>query len=216
MRTSCYSGIAIVSTTTRIANRPKLWIVAGPNGSGKSTLYDTTLIDDFGRSVWIINPDLLTQRIIDQERLDRQDANREAVERIMAWLEASLRTHQTVGVETVLSTDKYRRVVMAARAGGFEICLIFVMLRSPDLNVERVKLRVARGGHDVPKDKIIARFWRSLEQLPWFLDHADRAYVFENSGAQPRLVAEKQQDGAVALDPDAPDSLRRALSAAKS
>ena len=50
------------------SSRPKLWIVAGPNGSGKSTLYDTTLIDDFGRSVWIINPDLLTQRIIDQEK----------------------------------------------------------------------------------------------------------------------------------------------------
>lgn len=197
---------------TSRTKRPKLWIVAGPNGSGKSTLYDTTLIDDFGRSVWIINPDLLTQRIIDQENLARPEANREAVERIMSWLEASLRSHQTVGVETVLSTDKYRRLVEAARSGGFEICLIYVMLRSADLNVERVKVRVAHGGHDVPRDKIVARFQRSLEQLPWFLDRADRAYIFDNSGAEPRLVAEKLDDGAVALDPDAPDALRRALS----
>jgi len=197
---------------TSWTKRPKLWIVAGPNGSGKSTLYDTTLIDDFGRSVWIINPDLLTQRIVDQENLARQDANREAVERIMAWLEASLRTHQTVGVETVLSTDKYRRLVEAARSAGFEICLIYVMLRSADLNVERVKVRVAHGGHDVPRDKIVARFQRSLDQLPWFLDHSDRAYIFDNSGAEPRLVAEKLDDGAVALDPDAPDALWRALS----
>ena len=142
-------------TTT---SKPKLWIVAGPNGSGKSTLYDTTLIDDFGRSVWIINPDLLTQRIIEQEGLERSDANREAVERIMVWLKASLRTHQTVGVETVLSTGKYRPLVEAAKAGGFEIRLIYVMLRSPKLNVERVRLRVARGGHDVPREKVETRF----------------------------------------------------------
>jgi len=191
---------------------PKLWIVAGPNGSGKSTLYDTTLIDDFGRSVWIINPDLLTQRIIDQEKLARNYANREAVERIMAWLEASLKTHHTVGVETVLSTGKYRALVEAARQRGFEICLIYVMLRSPEFNIERVRLRVARGGHDVPPDKVVSRFYRSLEQLPWFLDNADRAYIFDNSGAEPRLVAEKMEDGALALDPDAPEPLRKALS----
>lgn len=193
------------------SSRPKLWIVAGPNGSGKSTLYDTTLIDDFGRSVWIINPDLLTQRIIDQENLAREEANRESVERIMAWLKTSLRTHHTVGVETVLSTDKYRPLVEAAKASGFDICVIYVMLRSPELNVERVRLRVARGGHDVPKGKIVDRFHRSLAQLPWFLDSADRAYIFDNSGAEPRLVAEKEDDGAIALDPDAPDLLRRAL-----
>lgn len=193
---------------------PKLWIVAGPNGSGKSTLYDTTLIDDFGRSVWIINPDLLTRRIKDSEGLELLDANRQAVERIMDWLDASLRTHQTVGVETVLSTDKYRALVQRARAGGFDVCLIYVMLRSPELNIERVKVRVARGGHDVPHAKIVARYERSLAQLPWFLEEADRAYIFDNSGAEPRLVAEKLPDGAVALDPDAPATLKRALAAA--
>lgn len=192
---------------------PKLWIVAGPNGSGKSTLYDTTLIDDFGRSVWIINPDLLTRRIMDCEGLELLDANRQAVERIMDWLDASLLTHQTVGVETVLSTDKYRALVNRARGGGFDVCLIYVMLRSPELNVERVKVRVARGGHDVPHAKIVARYERSLAQLPWFLEEADRAYIFDNSGAEPRLVAEKQADGTVALDPDAPVTLKRALSA---
>lgn len=193
------------------ANRPKLWIVAGPNGSGKSTLYDLTLIDDFGRSVWIINPDQLTQRIIDQEGLGRPDANREAVERIMEWLQASLRTHQTVGVETVLSTGKYRPLVEAAKASGFEIRLIYVMLRSPELNIERVRLRVARGGHDVPHDKIKDRFERSLAQMPWFLEAADQAYIFDNSGAEPRLVAEKGTDGKVLLDPDAPERLRAVI-----
>jgi predicted ABC-type ATPase len=65
--------------------------------------------------VWIINPDVLTARIRTVEGRQLQDANLEAVRRIEAWLEASIRAHQTVGVETVLSTDKYRRLVVAAK-----------------------------------------------------------------------------------------------------
>jgi predicted ABC-type ATPase len=42
-------------------DKPKFWIVAGPNGSGKSSIYTDTEIDDFGGSVWIINPDILTR-----------------------------------------------------------------------------------------------------------------------------------------------------------
>jgi predicted ABC-type ATPase len=193
------------------SSRSKLWIVAGPNGFGKSTLYDSTLIEEFGRSVWIINPDQLTERIIDQEGLAPDEANLAAVTRIMEWLKASLRTHQTVGVETVLSTDKYRALVALAKTYGFEVRLIYVILRSPELNIERVATRVARGGHAVPDLKVRERYWRSLRQLPWFLDAADRAYLFENSGATPRLVASKDASGDVFLDREAPVALRKAL-----
>jgi predicted ABC-type ATPase len=82
--------------------RPTFWIVADPNGSGKSSLYGNTEIEAFDQSVWIINPDLLTQRIQIVENLPLETANVEAVVRIEAWLEASIRAHQTVGVETVL------------------------------------------------------------------------------------------------------------------
>ncbi len=132
-------------------DRPILWIVAGPNGSGKSSLYQDTEIEDFGRTVWIINPDLLTVRIRDVERCDLATANLEAVRRIETWIEASIRAYQTVGVETVLSTDKYRRLVRAARDRQFQVRLIYVLLDSVERNIERVKLRVAKGGHDVPK-----------------------------------------------------------------
>ncbi|KKC24350.1 AAA family ATPase [Sphingomonas sp. SRS2] len=189
-------------------SRPRLWIVAGPNGSGKSTFYDSTLIEDFGRAVWIINPDLLTRFIVEQENLQLQDANLRAVERIMGWLRASLLTHHTVGVETVLSTDKYRDLVEEAKSYGFEIRLIFVMLATPDLNIERVRQRVRKGGHDVPEEKIVSRFHRSLAQLPWFLEAADRAYVYDNSDKKPRLVLEKGADGEIAIDPEAPGALR--------
>jgi predicted ABC-type ATPase len=183
-------------------DRPKFWIVAGPNGSGKRSLYTGATIKDFNRSVWIINPDLLTARIRAVESIGLQKANLEAVRRIYTWLEASIAAHQTVGVETVLSTDKYRNLVLAAKARH-------VILKSADLNVERVRIRVAEGGHHFAKRKIIERRERSLQQLPWFLEHADGAWLFDNSGSKPRLIGTKLC-GNIVLDAAALPEIRNA------
>ncbi|HWA89656.1 MAG TPA: AAA family ATPase [Rhizomicrobium sp.] len=189
--------------------RPRLWIVAGPNGSGKSTLYDATDIEGFGRSVWIINPDLLAAQISAQENMPLTMANGQALDRIKDWLRASIRAHQTVGVETVLSTAKYRRLVRMAKTFGFEVRLLYVLLSSADLNVERVRFRVAKGGHAVPENKIRERRERSFRQLPWFFHNADFVLVYDNSGASPKLVARKHR-GLTEIDPAAPTPIKRA------
>lgn len=177
------------------ADPPTLWIIAGANGSGKTSAFSGTQIDSPRGSVWVINPDELALRISQQERLAlAPDANLEAVRRIEVWLYASVNAHQTVGVETVLSTDKYRKLVTHAKSLGFLVTLIYVYLKSPELNVERVRIRVAKGGHDVPEGKIRERRERSLAQLPWFCSEADRTLIFDNSGAQPALVAKRQGD----------------------
>lgn len=139
-------------------------------------------------------------------------ANLEAVKRIEAWVLASIRAYQTIGVETVLSTPKYRSLVRQAKSVGFEIRLLYVILRTADMNVDRVRLRVSRGGHDVAEDKIRDRRERSLQQLPWFLDQADLALIYDNSGVEPRLVGQKR-DGIVVLDPSAPAAIRTSLEA---
>jgi predicted ABC-type ATPase len=138
-------------------------------------------------SVWIINPDLLTARLQSAENLAGQVANLAAVVRIEAWLEASIDVHQTIGVETVLSTPKYRRLVEKAKLHGYEICLVYVFVKSVAIQLERIRLRVAKGGHDVPEAKVRSRRDRSFEQLLWFLGQADRAWIFDNSTSEPKL-----------------------------
>jgi predicted ABC-type ATPase len=202
---------------TKSEDVPAFWIIAGPNGSGKSTLYGSrrdaiygnTIISDPNRPFWIINPDLLASRIQRIERRSRRDANIEAVKRIESWAEVSIHAHQSIGVETVLSTDKYRRLVSQAKRRGFEFRLVYVVLEEPRLNVRRVGLRVKKGGHGVPKNKIVERWQRSLDQLPWFLQEADWALLFDNSD-QLRIVGRKH-GGTVTLDETAPAALAAAV-----
>ena len=176
-------------------------------------MYDNADIEDFGRSVWIINPDALAKRIHDIERLESHPANLAAVRRIEQWLYSSIEAHQTVGVETVLSTPKYRALVLAAKERKFTIRLIYVLLNSPQLNIERVRLRVAKGGRDVPNEKILERRERSLAQLPWFLEQADDAWLFDNSGERPQLMGIKSK-GKIKLRPAALPEIKKAASLA--
>jgi predicted ABC-type ATPase len=176
---------------------PTLWIIAGPNGSGKSSAYGMAAVNEPNGSIWIINPDELARRIVDEERLELFPANLAAVQRIEAWLSASIDAYQTIGVETVLSTPKYRRLVEQAKTRGFSVSLIYVFLESADLNIERVATRVRKGGHAVPEDKIVSRRLRSFEQFGWFFDQADTVGVYDNSGATPQLVLSKRADEVV-------------------
>lgn len=133
----------------------------------------------------------MTQNIVEQEVLALEAANLEAVERIECWLNASIAVYQTIGVETVLSTDKYRPLVERARRSGFQVRMIYVVLASAELQVARIRTRFLEGGHDVPPEKINARRLRSFEQLAWFYRNVDECFVYDNSTGEPALIAEK-------------------------
>jgi predicted ABC-type ATPase len=197
--------------TPRKPDRPVLWLVAGPNGSGKSSFYNRTDIEGWGGSVWIINPDLLTQQISEREGLMLDDANLAAVQRIEDWLYKSVEVYQTIGVETVLSSPKYRELVERARRRGFDVRMIYIVLKSAELQLQRVGIRVSEGGHDVDPDKVVSRRQRSFEQLAWFSKHVERGYIFDNSTGEPNLLAEILPDGRILCWSDLPQDMKRTL-----
>ena len=186
--------------TPRRPDKPIFWIIAGPNGSGKSSLYNRTDIEGWGGSVWIINPDLLTSKIVESEALEQTAANLMAVERVEKWLISSIDAYQTIGVETVLSSPKYRGLVAHAKVRGFEVRMIYVVLDTAELQLARIRNRVAEGGHDVPEDKVVARRSRSFEQLAWFARHVDECLIFNNSTGEPELIAQKVKSGMFCWD----------------
>jgi predicted ABC-type ATPase len=204
----------VSAPTPRKPSRPVFWIVAGPNGSGKSSLYNASDIEGWGGSVWIINPDLLTATIVESEGLPLAEANLAAVIRIEQWLERSIDAYQTIGVETVLSSPKYRRLVDLAHSRGFEVRMIYVVLRSAELQLERIRRRVSDGGHNVPEDKVRSRRSRSFDELCWFANVVDRLYVYDNSSGPPDLVAAKEF-GEIFVSGRLPEDLRLAMQHAK-
>jgi predicted ABC-type ATPase len=197
--------------TPRKPEQPVLWIIAGPNGSGKSSFYGRTDIEGWGGSVWIINPDLLTTSLAESEGLSQTEANKLALDRIWDWLHASIGVRQTIGVETVLSTGKYRRFVRLARERGFEVRLVYFVLRSAELQLQRIAQRVADGGHNVPRSKVTARRKRSFRQLLWFARNADRLYLYDNSTSEPELIASFEMDSVQVRPQRVPNDLRMML-----
>ena len=59
--------------------------------------------------------------------------------------------------------------------------LYFVATADPEINISRVAYRVKTGGHPVPKEKIVQRYYRSLDYLMDAITYSNRAYIFDNS-----------------------------------
>lgn len=81
--------------------------------------------------------------------------------------------------------------VCDAKEAGYRIAFLFVGIDGPELSSARVSQRVAQGGHDVPDEKIVARFPRTLANGAAALRVADAGWIFDNADPEHpyRLVA---------------------------
>lgn len=155
---------------------PVLTVIAGPNGSGKTILTRQLMRDgvDFGE---YINPDDIAAGLDGSYDERVQEAQQEAERRRQACLSRRV----DFSFETVMSHPSKLDVLRRARRRGYFVVLFFVATENPRLNVDRVAQRVALGGHDVPREKILERYERVLGLLPNAIRLADRTVLFDNS-----------------------------------
>lgn len=92
--------------------------------------------------------------------------------------------------ETVFSHPAKIDILKKAQASGFRTYMYFVATEDPQVNLNRIKVRVKSGGHDVPADKTVARYYRCLEQIKFALPYLNRAYFFDNSSTKTLYFAE--------------------------
>jgi predicted ABC-type ATPase len=83
--------------------------------------------------------------------------------------------------ETVFSHPSKIDEIKNAKKSGYKIYLYFISSTDPSINLERVRLRVKCGGHDVPEEKIRMRYFRTMENLYGAFLLSDRAFLFDNS-----------------------------------
>ena len=175
--------------------RPLLVVVAGPNGAGKSTFYRTQIAPTGLR---FLNADNLAAEL----KCDSYTAAR----LVEVYRTKLVEQKESFVFETVLSDPVGDKVdfLQKAAASGYEVVMFFIGIEDSEMSDQRVALRVNRGGHDVPEEKIHSRFprtmrnlRRSIEKLPWVLvyDNSDfdqpyrRIATFHNGSLESRVSA---------------------------
>lgn len=163
--------------TDNIENQPRLVVFAGPNGSGKSTI-----TNQFQQSPQFPNKYINADEIA--LTLNEENPTRKAYQAaIMAeeQRQNSISQKESFAFETVMSHPSKLKLLEQAKDAGYQVELVFVATSDPEVNVDRVKLRAAEGGHDVPENKIRSRYQRSIELLPKAAEIANRTSIFDNT-----------------------------------
>lgn len=62
------------------------------------------------------------------------------------------------------------------------------------INVMRVKSRVASGGHDVPKEKILSRYTKALEIIPEVIKVCDIFHLYDNTTNAFRIFKKRKTE----------------------
>ena len=154
----------------------KLYIIAGANGSGK-----TTFAKSFSRihDLYFINADEIAKEL-DPNNITKHQVKAGRI--FFQKLNKRLNENKSFIIETTLSGKYLVKYINRAKANGFEVEMIYLFLEKPETNITRVATRVLSGGHHVPKDDIIRRFYRSKEMFMFvYKDLVDKWIMYYNS-----------------------------------
>lgn len=162
----------------------RLYILAGANGSGKSTISKMLLPAE---KIVYVNPDDIAKELNPQDPLSvRILAGRETLRRINALLDEGC----SFAIESTLSGSGYVGMIKKAKDLGFDVTIAYVYVDTPDLCLERIKVRVLNGGHDVPEGDVCRRYERSKVNFAQvYAPLADHWMLYYNGGNDFLLVA---------------------------
>lgn len=171
-----------------------LYIISGCNGAGKTTASYTVLpeildcrefvnADEIARGLSPFNPEGMA---IEAGRL------------MLRRIEELLGRNETFSIETTLATRSYINLVRRAQAKGYTVRLLFFWLNSPELAIQRVTERVAKGGHNIPTPIIKRRYAAGINNLfQLFMNEVDYWTIYDNSEYPAVQVASGGKDDEV-------------------
>jgi predicted ABC-type ATPase len=182
----------------RPVSLPTFTVVAGANGAGKSTL--TRLGREGFQDSAILDPDVIARSM--QEIGDESSSAIDAGRMVLRLSENLLAGRQSFLVETTLSGNTYLRMMRRAKEAGYSVVLLYVGTSDVAINIQRVRQRVANGGHDVPETDQRRRYPRSFANLKPAFGLADEAVLYDNSTAAGHVeVVVKGKKGIHFFDP---------------
>ena len=149
---------------------------AGPNGSGKSTVTaNFQALPNFPTNY--ANADEIAKTLSGDAMAQSYQAARMVEQQRLDWVA----TRQSFAFETVMSHPSKLIQLQQAKAVGYMVEVYYVSTIDPRYNILRVADRVNAGGHDVPPNKVVERYYRSLSLLPLAIEIADRVTLVDNT-----------------------------------
>ncbi|MCI9284553.1 MAG: zeta toxin [Muribaculaceae bacterium] len=164
----------------------EMYIISGCNGAGKTTA-SFTVLPEMLHCGEFVNADEIAAGLSPFNPAEMaMDAGRIMLKRIGDLLSM----HKTFAIETTLATRSYTRLIDKAHSLGYIVHLLYIWLASPLQAIERVAHRVDEGGHNIPRDVIVRRYYRGLDNLKrLFMPKVDSWMLVDNSMGRQELVA---------------------------
>ncbi len=170
-----------------LETRPIVIALAGSNGAGKSTFFAVHLADCGLR---FVNADEIAAELT--------IGPYEAAEAASAIRAALVQRGESFVFETVLSDPVGEKVDLLAQhaADGYEVVMIFIRICDVATSIQRVSMRASQGGHDIPDEKLEARFARTQANLALAIERLPHVLIFDNSDlSHPYRLVERYQNG---------------------
>lgn len=156
---------------------PEILLVAGVNGAGKSSVAGRFLADNGGM---VYDPDEAARRLM-EAGLHPAEANSRAWVRGRRMIETALDQRRDAALETTLGGDTITGLLLRAAREGFRVRVLYIGLGTPELHLQRVRARVARGGHDIAEARIRERWDTSRANLIRLLPALRELLLWDNS-----------------------------------
>ncbi len=165
----------------------RLYIISGCNGAGKTTASYTVLPDLLNLHTFV-NADEIADELSPQEpEREMIRASRLMLERVEQLIERD----EDFAVETTLATKSLAGMISRAQHKGYMVGIFYFWLKSPELAIKRVAMRVAAGGHNIPTDTIVRRYRQGMENLRnIYLPLCNYWVLIDNSDKRGKWVAE--------------------------
>jgi predicted ABC-type ATPase len=158
---------------------PQVIIVAGPNGAGK-TSFANKHFDVPRPGLVYVNADEIA-RSLDRTGLSQQEIDIRAGREMLKRIDGLVIARSSFMLETTLASLTYLRKIRQWRETGYVVALIYLRLPNVEMSLERVRRRVARGGHGIPEGVIRQRFAKSIDYLERHYKSAvDEWYIWDS------------------------------------
>lgn len=162
-------------------DKPYYVVIGGVNGAGKSTIYQIQNSKRKELDTDRINADEILRRF--GGNWNKQSDINKSMREVLREIEGHFKEGKSFHHETTFGGNPYpdKKRLLNAKKLGYESFLIYIGLDSPERAIERVKSRVAKGGHGVPEDLIRKRYEFSLRNLAELEKYFDNVSIYDNS-----------------------------------